>query len=214
MARHRISTEGAARHWGLRLMAEGRSYKGLLIGYARVSKGDEQSNVLQAKALRAAGCRRIFEEAASGGRWDRPELQRLPCRTAVSFDDFRDGVLAQVEFTPDQAVAAAFCRLRRSIERCRSGERGTRRAPLGVTPRGAASTRARRRTKSIRVNVQWGRESARPPLRAARAPGAEARGRGPRPACVPSGLNEAEWPGKGLATASFSQRPVNRPLAS
>ena len=50
---------------------------GLLLGYARVSKGDDQTNTLQARALRAAGCRRIFEEAASGGRWDRPELHRL-----------------------------------------------------------------------------------------------------------------------------------------
>jgi DNA invertase Pin-like site-specific DNA recombinase len=50
---------------------------GALLGYARVSRGDDQSNTLQARALRAAGCRRIFEEAASGGRWDRPELHRL-----------------------------------------------------------------------------------------------------------------------------------------
>jgi DNA invertase Pin-like site-specific DNA recombinase len=50
---------------------------GLLLGYARVSKGDEQTNALQARALRAGGCRRIFEEAASGGRWDRPELHRM-----------------------------------------------------------------------------------------------------------------------------------------
>jgi DNA invertase Pin-like site-specific DNA recombinase len=49
----------------------------MLLGYARVSKGDEQTNLLQAKALRATGCRRIFEEAASGGRWDRPELHRM-----------------------------------------------------------------------------------------------------------------------------------------
>ena len=40
---------------------------GMLLGYARVSKGDEQNNALQAKALRAAGCRKLFEEAASGG---------------------------------------------------------------------------------------------------------------------------------------------------
>jgi DNA invertase Pin-like site-specific DNA recombinase len=50
---------------------------GVLLGYARVSKGDEQTNAVQAKALRAACCRRIFEEAASGGRWDRPELHRM-----------------------------------------------------------------------------------------------------------------------------------------
>jgi DNA invertase Pin-like site-specific DNA recombinase len=48
-----------------------------LFDYARVSKGDEQNNVRQTKALKAAGCRREFEEAASGGRWDRPELHRL-----------------------------------------------------------------------------------------------------------------------------------------
>ena len=35
---------------------------GHLLGYARVSKGDEQTNTLQIKALRAAGCRRVFEE--------------------------------------------------------------------------------------------------------------------------------------------------------
>jgi len=54
-----------------------KASRGTLIGYARVSKGDEQSNKVQAKALRAAGCRRIFEEASSGGRWDRPELHRM-----------------------------------------------------------------------------------------------------------------------------------------
>jgi hypothetical protein len=50
---------------------------GLLVGYARVSKGDEQNNSFQAKALRVARCRRLFEESASGGRWDRPELHRM-----------------------------------------------------------------------------------------------------------------------------------------
>lgn len=46
------------------------------IGYARVSTQD-QDNAAQIDALRAAGCMRIYEEKASGGRWDRPELQRL-----------------------------------------------------------------------------------------------------------------------------------------
>jgi DNA invertase Pin-like site-specific DNA recombinase len=50
---------------------------GLLLGYARVSGDDDQTNTLQTKALRDAGCRRIFEEVASGGRWDRPELHRM-----------------------------------------------------------------------------------------------------------------------------------------
>jgi len=49
----------------------------MLIGYARVSKGDDQSNALQAKALKAAGCERVFVEAASGGRWDRPILHDM-----------------------------------------------------------------------------------------------------------------------------------------
>ncbi|KAB0679665.1 recombinase family protein [Aureimonas leprariae] len=49
----------------------------MLLGYARVSTADDQSTASQARALREAGCQRIFEEVASGGRWDRPELQRL-----------------------------------------------------------------------------------------------------------------------------------------
>ena len=56
----------------------------MLIGYARVSKGDEQSNKAQARALSKAGCKRVFEEKASGGRWDRPELHRM-------LDQLRDG---------------------------------------------------------------------------------------------------------------------------
>jgi DNA invertase Pin-like site-specific DNA recombinase len=48
----------------------------MLIGYARVSK-DDQDTGAQVAALKAAGCERIFREKASGGRWDRPELHRL-----------------------------------------------------------------------------------------------------------------------------------------
>jgi DNA invertase Pin-like site-specific DNA recombinase len=36
----------------------------LLIGYARVSKTEDQDTAGQVKALRLAGCRRIFEEKA------------------------------------------------------------------------------------------------------------------------------------------------------
>jgi DNA invertase Pin-like site-specific DNA recombinase len=48
----------------------------MLIGYARVSKVDDQDTAAQVKALKAAGCKRIFEEHASGSRWDRPQLHR------------------------------------------------------------------------------------------------------------------------------------------
>lgn len=46
------------------------------IGYARVST-DHQDTDLQTQALRNAGVEKIFEERASGGRWDRPELHRM-----------------------------------------------------------------------------------------------------------------------------------------
>ena len=73
---------------------------GPLLGYARVSKGDEQNNSLQTKALRAAGCRRLFEEAASGGRWDRPQLHRM-------LDHLREG---------DTVVVWKLDRLSRSLK--------------------------------------------------------------------------------------------------
>jgi len=73
---------------------------GVLLGYARVSKGDEQNSVLQTKALKAAGCRRLFEEAASGGRWDRPELHRM-------LDHLREG---------DTVVVWKLDRLSRSLK--------------------------------------------------------------------------------------------------
>jgi DNA invertase Pin-like site-specific DNA recombinase len=72
----------------------------VLLGYARVSKGDEQNNLLQATALRAAGCRRLFEEVASGGRWDRPELHRM-------LDHLREG---------DTVVVWKLDRLSRSLK--------------------------------------------------------------------------------------------------
>src|SRR6202043_3208410 len=48
----------------------------MLIGYARVSKIDQQDTRAQVKALKEVGCKRIFEEKASGGRWDRPQLHK------------------------------------------------------------------------------------------------------------------------------------------
>ncbi len=72
----------------------------MLIGYARVSKGDEQSNKAQARALSEVGCKRLFEEKVSGGRWDRPELHRM-------LDQLRDG---------DTVVVWKLDRLSRSLK--------------------------------------------------------------------------------------------------
>jgi DNA invertase Pin-like site-specific DNA recombinase len=78
----------------------GPSGGGALLGYARVSKGDGQNNALQTRALQAAGCGRLFEETASGGRWDRPELHRL-------LDHLREG---------DTVVVWKLDRLSRSLK--------------------------------------------------------------------------------------------------
>lgn len=47
------------------------------VGYARISRGDEQDIRMQRDTLRDAGCGKIYEEAASGGRWDRPVLHKM-----------------------------------------------------------------------------------------------------------------------------------------
>ena len=48
----------------------------MLIGYARVSTQDQDATA-QIAALKTAGCELVFQDKASGGRWDRPELHRL-----------------------------------------------------------------------------------------------------------------------------------------
>jgi len=72
----------------------------MLLGYLRISKGDGQSTAPQRRALHEAGCKRFFEEMASGGRWDRPELHRL-------LDQLRDG---------DTVVVWKLDRLSRSLK--------------------------------------------------------------------------------------------------
>lgn len=44
---------------------------------ARISRGDDQTIRMQRDALRDAGCEKVYEETASGGRWDRPMLHRM-----------------------------------------------------------------------------------------------------------------------------------------
>lgn len=45
----------------------------MLVGYARVSTQDQNAE-LQRVALKEAGCKRVFEETASGAQRDRPQL--------------------------------------------------------------------------------------------------------------------------------------------
>jgi len=56
----------------------------MIVGYSRVSKGDEQSNKLQLQAFKTAKVEKVFEERASGGRWDRPILHNM-------LDQLREG---------------------------------------------------------------------------------------------------------------------------
>lgn len=72
----------------------------MLLGYARVSKSETQDTAAQVRALREVGCKKIFEESASGGRWNRPELQRL-------LDQLRAG---------DTLVVCRLDRLSRSLK--------------------------------------------------------------------------------------------------
>ena len=51
-------------------------YRNMQFGYARVSTQDQDTKI-QVSSLKSVGCELVFEEKASGGRWDRPELHRL-----------------------------------------------------------------------------------------------------------------------------------------
>ena len=77
----------------------------MLLGYGRVSKGEDQNNALQVEALERAGCTRIFSETASGGRWDRPELHRMLDQLRA---DCRSGQI-------DGVIFASLDRLARSV---------------------------------------------------------------------------------------------------
>lgn len=55
----------------------------MLVGYARVSTEDQNPD-LQRRALKEAGCKKVFEEKASGAQRDRPQL-------AAALDYMREG---------------------------------------------------------------------------------------------------------------------------
>lgn len=49
----------------------------MIFGYARISTPDTQDLAMQRQKLHDTGIDKIFEEVASGGRWERPELHRM-----------------------------------------------------------------------------------------------------------------------------------------
>lgn len=49
----------------------------MILGYSRVSKGEEQSSNLQIKALKEANVQKLYDEIGSGGRWNRPILHKM-----------------------------------------------------------------------------------------------------------------------------------------
>ncbi len=69
----------------------------MLIGYARVSTQD-QGTTAQIAALKNSGCELIFEEKASGGWRDRPELHRL-------LGQLRKGDVLVVWMPPDYSTS-------------------------------------------------------------------------------------------------------------
>lgn len=78
----------------------------MLIGYARVSTSD-QHTALQLDALRKAGCERIYEERASGAKFNRPVLWEC-------IDSLRPG--DQLTFYKLDRVARSLSDLLRILE--------------------------------------------------------------------------------------------------
>src|SRR3954447_15385160 len=152
----------------------------MLLGYARVSRSDDQDPAAQVRALEAAGCRKVLREAASGGRWDRPELHRL-------LDQLREG---------DVVVVWKLDRLSRSLkdtlailERIEAAGAGFRSLTEAVDTTGPAG-RTMMQMLGALAEVQRAivRVRARPGLAAA---GAQGRGGGGRPKLPPPQRAEA-----------------------
>ena len=72
----------------------------MIFGYSRISKGEDQNTKLQLKSFKEAGVEKVFEENASGGRWDRPILHKM-------LDQLREG---------DVVVVWKLDRLSRSLK--------------------------------------------------------------------------------------------------
>lgn len=72
----------------------------MILGYSRVSKGEEQNSNLQIKALKEANVQKLYDEIGSGGRWNRLILHKM-------IEQLRDG---------DVVVVWKLDRLSRSLK--------------------------------------------------------------------------------------------------
>jgi DNA invertase Pin-like site-specific DNA recombinase len=142
------------------------------LGCARASRSDDQDPAAQVRALEAAGCRKVLREAASGGRWDRPEPHRF-------LDQPREG---------DAVAVWRLDRLSRSLKdtlailgRIEAAGAGFRSIAEAVDTTGPAG---RMMTQMLGASAEFGRamtrERARAGLAAARAQGRKG-GRRPKP---------------------------------
>ena len=170
----------------------------MLIGYARASTND-QDTTAQASALKAAGCEKIFREKATGGRWNRPELQRL-------LDHLRKG---------DVLVVWKLDRLSRSlrdvltimerIQEAKAGFRSLTEAIDTTTPAGRMMTQmvgsfAEFERAMLRERTRAGLESAR----------GESRVGGRRPKLLPQQQTEVlKMVRQGKKTAADAARLFN-----
>src|SRR3954469_114701 len=146
----------------------------MLLGYARVSKVEGQDASLQVAALRTAGCERLFQEAGSGGRWDRPELHRL-------LDQLRPGDVVVV-WKLDR-LSRSLKELMLSLERIEQAGVGFRSLTEAVDTTGPAG---RMMMQMLGAFAEFERamirERTRAGLAAARAQGRPAPEAHPRPA--------------------------------
>jgi DNA invertase Pin-like site-specific DNA recombinase len=91
----------------------------MLVGYARVSTQD-QNPTLQIDALRAAGCKKVFVEKASGAQRDRPQL-------AAALEFTREGA-------DDVLVVWRLDRLARSLSQLSDTMAGLQARGVGFRP--------------------------------------------------------------------------------
>jgi hypothetical protein len=183
----------------------------VVIGYSRVSRGDGQPKKAQIKVLTDAGREQVFEEEASGARWQRPRLHRM-------LDQLRKG---------DKIVGWKLDRLSRSLkdvshlmERIEAADAGFRLLTEAIdtaTPAGRMLLRMIGSFAEFERAMVRERTTTGPPKHARRpASAAAARGSMPRSvwklpkACFPAVSPAPKWPGFMISAYQRAGRVTDR----